>query len=160
MAPKQATLGYVKSGQRTLGCIVLRYSTQTTFPNWFGVGSKFFGNPNGVAPEPQQSKLAFKNPKDLQEEVMAESNLNAVSKTEADTMYGIVKNEDLDGHFEMKNRTNISNCRPSASSSKTTSEEAVNSIDEYQKPSVPNGMFGYYYVFFGLTRRLSLPRSV
>ncbi|KAF2767941.1 ATP-dependent DNA ligase [Teratosphaeria nubilosa] len=39
MAPKQATLGYAKSDQQTLG--------------------KFFGNPNGSKAEPQQSKLKF-----------------------------------------------------------------------------------------------------
>ncbi|KAI7707924.1 DNA ligase, partial [Hortaea werneckii] len=39
MPPKQATLGYVKSGQQTIG--------------------KFFGNPNGASAAPQQSKLKF-----------------------------------------------------------------------------------------------------
>ncbi|KAI0841577.1 ATP-dependent DNA ligase [Hypoxylon sp. FL0890] len=39
MAPKQATLGYVKSSQTTLG--------------------KFFGQPNGPKPAPQQTKLSF-----------------------------------------------------------------------------------------------------
>ncbi|ORY59234.1 uncharacterized protein BCR38DRAFT_376433 [Pseudomassariella vexata] len=53
MAPKQATLGYVKSSQTTLG--------------------KFFGKPNGAKAAPQQSKLSFatkaaKKPKDEPEE--------------------------------------------------------------------------------------------
>ncbi|KAI1878011.1 uncharacterized protein JN550_000193 [Neoarthrinium moseri] len=53
MPPKQATLGYVKSSQTTLG--------------------KFFGNPNGSKPAPQQTKLSFatksaKKPKEEAEE--------------------------------------------------------------------------------------------
>ncbi|KAI0128386.1 DNA ligase [Xylariales sp. AK1849] len=58
MAPKQATLGYVKSSQTTLG--------------------KFFGKPNGAKPAPQQTKLSFgtktaKKPKDEVDDAAASS---------------------------------------------------------------------------------------
>lgn len=60
MAPKQATIGYVKSSQMTLGCAAILFSPHrsrtlrlTTFL------SKFFGNPNGSKAPAQQTKLAF-----------------------------------------------------------------------------------------------------
>ena len=59
MAPKQATLGYVKSSQTTLGCGEhLRIPLQVSCSNADGDCSKFFGKPNGNASK-QQSKLSF-----------------------------------------------------------------------------------------------------
>ncbi|KAH8673934.1 DNA ligase I [Xylariales sp. PMI_506] len=65
MAPKQATLGYVKSSQTTLG--------------------KFFGKPNGSKPAPQQSKLSFStNPaKKVKDEAEEATSASSSSNKEA-----------------------------------------------------------------------------
>ena len=62
MPPKQATLGYVKSGQQTLGCMlpVNRQSAHSLMR--ICPVRKFFGRPTGSSPKPQQSKLAFQRP--------------------------------------------------------------------------------------------------
>ena len=56
MPPKQATLGYVRNSQTTLGCvnsvIAARYLTNNL------LNSKFFSQPNGSRAPAQQSKLA------------------------------------------------------------------------------------------------------
>lgn len=52
-------MGYVKSGQRTLRLMYCR-SHLIRLANHPVARSKFFGNPTASAPQPQQSKLAFK----------------------------------------------------------------------------------------------------
>lgn len=61
MAPKQVTLGYVESGQQTLGCIAPLRLVQhlPSIADAIEMGSKFFDNPNAQKPQPQQTKLAF-----------------------------------------------------------------------------------------------------
>jgi DNA ligase-1 len=62
MPPKQATLGYVKDSQTTLGFVCLYF---TIIPGWKAywhssfLYSKFFGNPNAPKAPAKQSKLAF-----------------------------------------------------------------------------------------------------
>lgn len=52
--PKQATLGYVRSSQSTLGCV------SHSVAAWLLIHrSKFFGGTTGVSAKPQQAKLAF-----------------------------------------------------------------------------------------------------
>ena len=63
MPPKQATLGYVKSSQQTLGCMLPSNPTLEHIINHITF-RKFFGQTqNGSKPNPQQSKLAFNPPK-------------------------------------------------------------------------------------------------
>jgi DNA ligase-1 len=58
MAPKQATLGYVKSSQTTLGCGDTVRHHRVMLPILTSLCRKFFGNANGALPK-QQSKLSF-----------------------------------------------------------------------------------------------------
>lgn len=75
MAPKQATLGYVRPSQTTLGCVVFTLGAASTFTQSFptlselfvfvliGISpllcSKFFTKPSDSKPAPQQTKLSF-----------------------------------------------------------------------------------------------------
>lgn len=64
MAPKQATLGYVKPAQQTLGCAYSEYLVLYLFGAPINLTScidarKFFGNGSAMKPKPQQSTLAF-----------------------------------------------------------------------------------------------------
>jgi len=55
MPPKQATLGYVRDSQTTLGLVM------TLFVFWpkLTLYRNFFGKPNGTKPPPKQSTLSF-----------------------------------------------------------------------------------------------------
>ena len=55
MAPKQATLGYVRDSQTTLGLV----KTWLYFVLGLTLYSKFFGKPNGTKPPVKQSTLSF-----------------------------------------------------------------------------------------------------
>lgn len=59
MPPKQATLGYVRSSQQTLGCTFRGYSVTRNLADIALFDSKFFGIPQGAKSKPQQSTLAF-----------------------------------------------------------------------------------------------------
>jgi DNA ligase-1 len=59
MPPKQATLGYVKDPQTTLGCVCFLYYFFESFLMHMLLVSKFFGQPNGTKPPAKQSKLSF-----------------------------------------------------------------------------------------------------
>ena len=56
MPPKQATLGYVKDSQTTLGWVRLPKRKRLLLIH---VLSKFFGKPNGTNAPAKQSKLSF-----------------------------------------------------------------------------------------------------
>ena len=60
MPPKQATLGYVRHPQQTLGCETKGnlFSDRQLTLIW---NRKFFGLRDGVSPKKQQSTLAFKS---------------------------------------------------------------------------------------------------
>lgn len=63
MPPKQATLGYVKCPQQTLGCGSSELAQRGAGTSYRADASliyrKFFGLPNGAGTKPQQSTLAF-----------------------------------------------------------------------------------------------------
>lgn len=63
MPPKQATLGYVKCPQQTLGCgsseLAQRGASTSYHADASLIYRKFFGRPNGAGNKPQQSTLAF-----------------------------------------------------------------------------------------------------
>ena len=79
MPPKQATLGYVKPSQQTLGCIHVVFA-----PRQLSTDSnhdrKFFAHPNGTKSKAQQSTLAFKSPNDAKNPSLP--NHNAVKEGE------------------------------------------------------------------------------
>ena len=101
MPPKQATLGYVKSGQQTLGCMlpVNRQSAHSLMR--IHPIRKFFGRPAGSSPKPQQSKLAFQRPHTIKaaeeksEEV--DGDQKAEEREEANTV-----NKDVAGDEDVK----------------------------------------------------------
>ncbi|KAI7477332.1 DNA ligase [Hortaea werneckii] len=77
MPPKQATLGYVKSGQQTIG--------------------KFFGNPNGAPAAPQQSKLKFSSKAEPKPKAEKTEHQKTEHETEAGTngvANGLAKKEE------------------------------------------------------------------
>ena len=83
MPPKQATLGYVKSGQQTLGCMLpvdrqFAHSLMRICPI-----RKFFGRPTGSSPKPQQSKLAFQRPHTTKAAEEKNEEVDGVRKAEA-----------------------------------------------------------------------------
>ncbi|KAK6443255.1 ATP-dependent DNA ligase Cdc17 [Oleoguttula sp. CCFEE 5521] len=76
MPPKQATLGYVRPSQQTIG--------------------KFFGNPNGAAPAAQQSKLKFaSNGVAKKEAVNGDSSTAPKSEETVESSNVVVKTEDV-----------------------------------------------------------------
>ncbi|TKA78633.1 hypothetical protein B0A55_02675 [Friedmanniomyces simplex] len=75
MPPKQATLGYVKSGQQTLG--------------------KFFGGQNGGKAAPQQSKLKFGSKAKPKAKTKGEDGEVEAGAAVADCVNGHVKDEDV-----------------------------------------------------------------
>ncbi|KAK5121033.1 hypothetical protein LTR85_005817 [Meristemomyces frigidus] len=89
MAPKQqATLGYVKSGQQTLG--------------------NFFGKPNGSKPAAQQSKLKFSSKaeaKPKKEQMDGEASAGAEASKASNGVNGHVKEEDM----KMEDATPVKN---------------------------------------------------
>ncbi|KAL8821240.1 MAG: hypothetical protein Q9191_007349 [Dirinaria sp. TL-2023a] len=80
MPPKQATLGYVKSSQQTLG--------------------KFFGNPNDPKAK-QQSTLAFGKSKESTKSKKEDADEEDLQPGKKRTISGTVKDEDTDGDFQM-----------------------------------------------------------
>ena len=96
MAPKQATLGYVKPTQKTLRCAfwrwlwVYRHRTDMIVFN-----RKFFGVPNGTKPaKPQQSKLAFSSKSTPAED--GDVKVETQAKTERAKKPGNIQNGDED----------------------------------------------------------------
>ena len=63
MPSKQATLGYVRTGQTTLGLVFLirdlLFIASIAQTDEYILSRKFFGQPNGTKDPPLQSKLAF-----------------------------------------------------------------------------------------------------
>ena len=100
MPPKQATLGYVKSKQQTLGCMIpaLRLLSYD-LANVHLLNRKFFGQSNGVGAKPQQSTLAFQKPKiavkDEEEEANGTHDLEGSEGSED------VKSDVVDGDAKM-----------------------------------------------------------
>ena len=80
MPPKKATLGYVKSRQRTLGCMLLAHVYRPTTANGHVESRKYFHPPTRASNNPQQSTLAFQNPKSTKKEEIAETNDTQVSE--------------------------------------------------------------------------------
>nr|OQO09820.1 hypothetical protein B0A51_18364 [Rachicladosporium sp. CCFEE 5018] len=77
MPPKQATLGYVRPSQQTIG--------------------KFFGNSNGTTPAAQQSKLKFaSNGVAKKEAVNGDASTATESEEAVEGSHGVVKTEDVD----------------------------------------------------------------
>ncbi|KAG8531561.1 uncharacterized protein KY384_003191 [Bacidia gigantensis] len=91
MPSKQATLGYVKSGQQTLG--------------------KFLENPNGLASEHQQSKLAFKNGtkknQETQEQVPKGRDIKRPAKSDEDSDGDVSMGKDAKKSGSEQPRTQI-----------------------------------------------------
>ncbi|OQO04895.1 hypothetical protein B0A48_07912 [Cryoendolithus antarcticus] len=77
MPPKQATLGYVRPSQQTIG--------------------KFFGNSNGTTPAAQQSKLKFAS-KGVAKKKAVNGDASAATKSEeaVEGSHGVVKTDDVD----------------------------------------------------------------
>ena len=97
MAPKQATLGYVKSSQQTLGC-GFHNRVPTKVDLVLTLRSKFFGNPNGNKAAPQQSKLKFSSkPEEApKEDVEEEASPGASASPAANGVNGHDADEDVD----------------------------------------------------------------
>ena len=136
MPPKQATLGYVRSKQQTLGCLLLAHHELhfCTATNAYLLFRKFFGRPTGSSPKPQQSKLAFKKPhttkavNDEHEEV--DEVLQTEDREEADAVKNNIADEDVD--MDCKSEVNDSAMSTSHASPVMNGKEKVD-------PTVANG---------------------
>lgn len=82
MPSTQATLGYVKSSQTTLGCDSRPACLEGQQANPHVPHSKFFGQPNGTKAPPKQSKLSFST--------------KASSKNDPSSSNSAKENEDID----------------------------------------------------------------
>ena len=100
MPPKQATLGYVKSSQQTLGCMLPQNLTYEYTINQTA-SRKFFGQPqNGSRPKPQQAKLAFNPLKASKSTDTAEDELNGGQAGKGSDKYS--EGNDSDGGTKPK----------------------------------------------------------
>lgn len=101
MPPKQATLGYVKSSQLTLGCMLRFCAVIRGFTDNLLHNRKFFKNPNGPKSKPQQSTLAFSTGQSSKSEKTSKPKTNnTISSTDGEGITSAEQDVGTDGTEE------------------------------------------------------------
>lgn len=101
MPPKQATLGYVKSSQQTLGCMLQTTPVVRNIANRTLFDSKFFGNPQGAKSKPQQSTLAFNPAQSFKAEKSKDPKVDSTNGSVMENGTEDAKNREDDGDVGM-----------------------------------------------------------
>ena len=135
MPPKQATLGYVKSSQQTLGCMSPWETLQAVCLSTI-LYRKFFGQQqNGPKPKPQQSTLAF-NPPRPAKSVDAQKEDDKALRISKRTNSKYSEDSDLNGATETDsnpetnlNLTNGCKAEPDAETTLDTTNEVDDCMD-------------------------------
>ena len=127
MPPKQATLGYVKSSQQTLGCMHPENPTSSRCLTIY-LSSKFFGQQqNGPKPKPQQSTLAFNPPKASKSADAKNDKVDGVQAsgmTKDKPSEGIDLNGDVVTNLDLESEQFVTNDYKERVEAKTGSEES------------------------------------